>query len=308
MSLARRALLGLSTSAWLRDRVATSRVIRRSVSRFMPGERLEDALRAAREEQARGIGVILTHLGENLANAAQAESVTAHYLAVLDTVKHSGLPAHISIKPTQLGLDFDTELCARNLNRLVDRASQLGLFVWIDMESSIYVERTLDLFYRTCERSPRVGIALQAYLHRTAADLDRLLPLAPAIRIVKGAYLERPEIAYARKADVDENYYRLAVRLLAAAQARAGTIVHLATHDVRLIDRLNAFITEQAIGVSCYEYAMLYGIQRPVQQRLAADGRRVRVLISYGDNWFPWFMRRLAERPANVWFVIKNLV
>jgi proline dehydrogenase len=308
MSLARRALLALSTSAWLRDRASTSRVIRRSVSRFMPGERLEDALKAAKEQQARGIGAILTYLGENLASADQAETVTAHYLDVLDAVKLSGLDAHISVKPTQLGLDFDTELCTRNLDRLVDRASQLGLFVWIDMESSIYVDRTLDLFRRTCERSPLIGIALQAYLHRTAADLERLLPVAPAIRLVKGAYLESPSIAYASKADVDENYHRLAVRLLAAARERAGTSVHLATHDARLIDRLNAFITQQAVASSCYEYAMLYGIQRPLQQRLAAEGRRVRVLISYGDNWFPWFMRRLAERPANVWFVIKNLI
>jgi proline dehydrogenase len=308
MSLARRALLALSTSAWLRDRASTSRVIRRSVSRFMPGERLEDALKAAKEQQARGIGAILTYLGENLASADQAETVTAHYLDVLDAVKLSGLDAHISVKPTQLGLDFDTELCTRNLDRLVDRASQLGLFVWIDMESSIYVDRTLDLFRRTCERSPLIGIALQAYLHRTAADLERLLPVAPAIRLVKGAYLESPSIASASKADVDENYHRLAVRLLAAARERAGTLVHLATHDARLIDRLNAFITQQAVASSCYEYAMLYGIQRPLQQRLAAEGRRVRVLISYGDNWFPWFMRRLAERPANVWFVIKNLI
>jgi proline dehydrogenase len=305
---ARRVLLALSTSAWLRERASTSPIFRRSVSRFMPGERLEDALEAAKELHARGIGAILTCLGENLASADQAETVTAHYLDVLDAVKLSGLDTHISVKPTQLGLDFDPELCTRNLHRLVDRASQLGLFVWIDMESSIYVDRTLDLFRRTREVSPRIGIALQAYLHRTAADLERLLPVAPAIRLVKGAYLESSSIAYASKADVDENYHRLAIRLLAAAREDARILVHLATHDTRLIDRLNACITKQAVASSCYEYAMLYGIQRPLQQKLAAEGRRVRVLISYGDNWFPWFMRRLAERPANVWFVIKNLI
>jgi proline dehydrogenase len=306
MSLARRALLALSTSAWLRDRATKSRIVRRSVSRFMPGEQLEAALQAAREQQARGITAILTHLGENLTERGQAEAVAQHYLDALDRIHESGLDAHISIKPTQLGLDFDTEFCFSHLQVIVDHASARDQFVWLDMESSSYVDRTLDLFRLMCQRSQHVGLALQAYLHRTAGDLDSLLPVAPAIRLVKGAYLESPSIAFPKKSDVDENYYQLGVRLLTAA-ANGGPLVHIATHDSRLIDRLGRFAAERAVPRSRYEYAMLYGIQRSLQQRLAAEGQRVRVLIAYGDNWFPWYMRRLAERPANVWFMIKSL-
>jgi len=306
MSLARRALLALSTSGWLRDRATTSPIVRRSVARFMPGERLEDALHAARAQQAFGITAILTHLGENLTEREQAEAVAQHYMDALDRIHESGLDVHISIKPTQLGLDFDTEFCFHHLQMLVDRASARNQFVWLDMESSPYVDRTLDLFRRMCQRTPHVGVALQAYLHRTAADLDALLPVAPAIRLVKGAYLEPPSIALPKKSDVDENYYQLGVRLLTAAAA-GGPLVHIATHDSRLIDRLGRFATERAVPRSRYEYAMLYGIQRALQQRLAAEGQRMRVLIAYGDNWFPWYMRRLAERPANVWFLVKSL-
>jgi len=306
MSLARRALLALSASAWLRDRATQSRIVRRSVRRFMPGERLDDALEAARQQHANGITAILTHLGENLTERGQAEAVAAHYIDVLDRIAASGLDVHISVKLTQIGLDFDLELCFRHLRLVIDHANQRQQFVWIDMESSAYVDRTLDLFRRACGLSPRVGIALQAYLHRTEHDLDRLLSVAPAIRLVKGAYLESPSIAWPGKSDVDANYYRLGARLLMAAGG-GGPLVHIATHDPVLVDRLRAFATEHTVPLSKHEYAMLYGIQRPLQQRLAAEGQRVRVLIAYGDNWFPWYMRRLAERPANVWFLIKNL-
>jgi proline dehydrogenase len=306
MSIARRALLALSSSAWLRDHATKSRIVRRSVARFMPGERLDDALEAARQQQASGITAILTHLGENLAEREEAEEVASHYLDVLDRIAASGLDAHVSIKLTQLGLDFDAELCFRHFQLVLDRASARNQFVWIDMESSSYVDRTLDIFRRACSRSTMVGIALQAYLYRSAGDLDHLLAIAPAIRLVKGAYLEAPSIAFPRKSDVDESYYRLGVRLLTAAAA-GGPLVHIATHDPRLIERLGAFASDHAVSSSAYEYAMLYGIQRQLQQRLAREGRRVRVLIAYGDNWFPWYMRRLAERPANVWFLIKNL-
>ena len=219
----------------------------------------------------------------------------------------SGLDAQISVKPTQLGLDLDKALCFRNLQRLVDRAAERRNFVWIDMESSPYVDPTLDLFRQTRARSPLVGIALQAYLYRTAQDIESLLPLGSAIRLVKGAYLEPPTIAFPRKADVDANFYTLACRLLRADAQQSGTLLHIATHDPRLIERLNAFIVAERVPQSAYEYAMLYGIQRSLQARLARDGRRIRVLIAYGEYWFPWYMRRLAERPANVWFVVKNV-
>ena len=306
MSVIRKALLGLSTNAWVRDRATRYGFVKRSVRRFMPGETVEEAIAAARELQPQGITTILTKLGENLTAVEEAEDVTRHYLDVLDMVAASGLDAQVSIKPTQLGLDFDRGLCERNLDRLIARAEARDNIIWIDMESSPYVDRTLDLFRRARSRTSRVGVALQAYLNRTADDLDSLLPLGCAIRIVKGAYLEPPKVAYPNKADVDENFYRLCLKLL-AADAPAGTLVHIATHDVALIDRIMVQIEQRKVPDSRYEFAMLYGIQRAQQLRLAKLGKRVRVLISYGEQWFPWYMRRLAERPANIWFVIKNI-
>jgi proline dehydrogenase len=307
VSLSRRALLALSTSAWLRDRATNSTVVRRSVRRFMPGELLDDALGAAREQGAHGIATLLTHLGENVANPDQASAVARHYLDVIDRIQASGLDAQVSVKPTQLGLDFDRDACSGHLRSLLERAGGHEQLLWIDMESSPYVDRTLDLFSLACAASVRVGVALQAYLHRTADDLERLLPFAPAIRLVKGAYLEPADVAFSSKSDVDENYYRLGTRVLTAA-AEGGPLVHLATHDPRLVDRLSRFATERGVPGAAYEYAMLYGIQRPLQRRLAAEGKRVRVLVAYGDNWFPWFMRRLAERPANLMLLARNLV
>ncbi len=307
MSLLRRALLAGSTNAWLRERAMRTAFVRTSVSRFMPGEQIGDAIRAATELKPQGITTILTRLGENLESAAESEDVTAHYLDVLDRIASAGLDAHISVKPTQLGLDLDPALCERNLARLVARAEERGNFVWIDMESSGYVDRTLTLFRQMRARSPRVGIALQAYLHRTAKDVESLVPLGAAIRIVKGAYLEPPEVAFPDKADVDRNFVALCTRLLAADARRPGALLHIATHDAAIAGRLAAYIAQEAVPPSAYEFAMLYGIQRGQQARLAAAGTRLRVLISYGEYWFPWYMRRLAERPANVWFVVRTL-
>jgi proline dehydrogenase len=179
--------------------------------------------------------------------------------------------------------------------------------VWIDMESSPYVDRTLDLFKRTRERTRRVGIALQAYLYRTPKDVEALLPLGPAIRIVKGAYLEPPDVAYPKKSDVDQAFFTLCTRLVSPEAQQAGALLHIATHDIPLADRLLDYIKQQKIPSSAYEFAMLYGIQRQQQLRLAGQKQRLRVLISYGEYWFPWYMRRLAERPANVWFVVRTM-
>jgi proline dehydrogenase len=307
MSIARKTLLAMSTNAWLRERATRTAFVRRSVSTFMPGERLEDAMGAAMVQQKEGIRTIFTKLGENLTRIEDAEEVTRHYLEVLDKVQAAGLEAHISVKPTQLGLDLDKELCFRNLQRLIDRAEERKNFLWIDMESSPYVDPTLDLFRRTRARSARIGIALQAYLYRTEKDIESLLPLGSAIRMVKGAYLEPAEVAYPKKSDVDENFYTLCCRLLSEEARRAGGLLHIATHDPRLVDRLAKFIDEHQVPKSAYEYAMLYGIQRPLQQRLVQSGRPLRVLVAYGEYWFAWYMRRLAERPANVWFVVKNV-
>ena len=308
MSLSRKVLLAMSTSTFLREQATKRAFVRRSVSAFMPGEKVEDALAAAATLKPQKISTILTRLGEGVTRLDEAEKVTEHYLEALDKVKAAGLDAQISVKPTQLGLDLDAAQCQRNLDRICEKAERLGnVPMWIDMENSPYVDPTLRLYRASKQRYKGVGIAIQAYLYRSLEDIESLIPLGPAIRIVKGAYLEPPEIAYPKKSDVDENFYTLCVRLLKEDARQTGTLLHIATHDVALADRITAYIDQNRVPPACYEYAMLYGIQRAQQQRLAQSGRRIRVLISYGEYWYPWYMRRLAERPANVTFVLKNL-
>jgi proline dehydrogenase len=308
MSLARKLLLAASTSAWLRDHATKTAFVRRSVSVFMPGEQIDDALGAAQAQEQLGIGTILTHLGENVADVDAARAVTGNYLKVMDEVHAIGLKAQVAVKPTHLGLDIDPDLTLQHLQQLVSHAEATGSFVWLDMESTRYVDRTLDLFRELRRRSARVGVALQAYLYRTADDVERLRPLGAAIRLVKGAYLEPPALAVPKKRDVDESFFRLSCRLLGDDTLAAGGLLHIATHDGVLIDRLRTFIADRGVPRPAYEFAMLYGIQRPLQARLVAAGAPLRVLIAYGPHWFPWYMRRLAERPANVGFVVKNLV
>ena len=307
MSLMRKALLAGSTNVWLRERATKAAFVRRSVARFMPGETMDDALRAAGELKGERITTILTRLGENITRIEEAEEVTQHYFEVLDKVAAAGLDAHVSVKPTQLGLDQDLDLCRKNLDRLIERTEQRNNFLWIDMESSHYVDPTLDLFRYARARTRRIGIALQAYLYRTEKDVEALVALGCAIRIVKGAYLEPPEVAYPKKSDVDENYFKLCTRLMQPDALASGCLLHIATHDMTLVERLGAWIAQNNVPQSAYEYAMLFGIQRGHQQRLAREGKRLRVLISYGEYWFPWYMRRLAERPANVWFVVRTM-
>ena len=307
MSIMRSVLLTGAENAWLRERAMRTPFVRRSVSRFMPGETMDDALGASRRLLAeQGSGTILTHLGENLSSLSEAEAVTAHYLELLERVNRDHLNVQVSVKLTQLGLDHGIEDCYRNLRALVDRADVLGNMIWIDMESTKYVDPTLALFRRVRERSARTGVCLQSYLRRTASDLEALLPLAPAIRLVKGAYREPPELAFPRKADVDENYFRLASRFFDGG-IPPGTFLGIGTHDAVLVDRLRAVAAANGAGPDRYEFEMLYGIQRPLQARLVRGGLPLRVLISYGEFWFPWYMRRLAERPANVLFVAKSL-
>ena len=320
MSVMRAVLLAGSQNEWLRHRAMQHPFVRRSVSRFMPGETADAALDAARGLQQRGAGAVLTHLGENLSEAAEAETVTSHYLDLLRRVQAAGLDVQISVKPTQLGLDLEVETCFRHLMTLVEHASGAGNFVWIDMESTKYVDLTLELFRRARAASRHVGVCLQAYLRRTAVDLESLLPLGPAIRIVKGAYKEPPSLAFPDKRDVDENYFDLASRLLDDDAQRAGAMLAIGTHDPTLIERLRRRIVARAVPAAFraggragrdaagYEFEMLYGIQPRLQARLLEAGLPLRVLISYGEFWFPWYMRRLAERPANVWFLVRSAV
>jgi len=306
----RSLFLAGSQSRWLREQATRRGFVRRAVARFMPGERLDDALAAATVLAPHGIPAVLTRLGENVDQDAEADEVREHYEGALDRIadlRPLAPGCEISVKLTQLGLDLDRERCFARLLALVERAHQRGIFLWIDMEQSPYLDATLDLCRRARAARPGVGVCVQAYLRRTPADLEALLPTGTGVRLVKGAYMEAPEVAWPRKQDVDRAYFELARALLADAARQAGVRAVFGTHDTRLIDAIRAHARERGLPAEACEFHLLFGIQRQVQERLAREGARVRVLISYGAYWFPWYMRRLAERPANVLFVFRSL-
>ena len=307
MGLGRALLLRASRSSFLASQLKRRVFVGRAVRRFMPGEELSAALDAAQGLAAAGLGTVLTQLGENLTSRADAEGVRDHYAAVLRELQRRGLPGHVSVKLTQLGLDVDRDTCERAVHALAAAAEEAGSFLWIDMEDSRYTDVTLDVYRRARAARTRVGLCLQAYLRRTPGDLESLLPLSPAIRLVKGAYAEPATIAFPKKRDVDAAYFTLGERLLEQA-ARGAARPVFGTHDPRLIARLRERAAALALPRGTAEFHLLYGIRDAEQRRLAADGETVRVLISYGTAWFAWYMRRLAERPANVWFVLKNLI
>lgn len=305
MGLSRSILLRLSRSPWLAEQFRKRAFARRAVRRFMPGEDLTAALDASAELAKAGIGTVLTQLGEQVQSGAEAEAVRNHYEEVFDQLRDRFLPTHVSVKLTHLGLDVGREACTRHVLELAAKAQEEGSFLWIDIEESRYVDATLEIYRRARAERTNVGVCLQAYLRRTPQDLTALLPLGPAIRLVKGAYNEPAEVALPKKKDVDAQYYTLAIRLLdAAATGRAMPV--FGTHDLDLIARIREQAqARQATGR--YEVHMLYGVRSDAQRALAAEGEKVRVLISYGSRWFAWYMRRLAERPANVWFVVRSL-
>jgi proline dehydrogenase len=311
VSLSRRLLLRASRSAWLARQLSERAFFRRAVRRFMPGEELGAALDAARDLAGEGIGSVLTQLGEQVTSRDAAAAVRDHYSRVLEEIRRRQLPTEISVKLTHLGLDVNPKACLHDLLALAARAAAAGSFLWIDMEESRYVDRTLELFQAVRAAHAGVGVCLQAYLRRTPADLEALLPLGPAVRLVKGAYNESADVALPKKRDVDAAYAVLAGRLLERA-ARGEARAVFGTHDLGLISRLGkralALGTAPGGGGGAYEVHMLYGIRAAEQRALEREGVPVRVLISYGTHWFPWYMRRLAERPANVWFVLRNLV
>jgi proline dehydrogenase len=304
----RKVFLFASTNPWLRGKAMRTAFVRRSVKKFMPGEHASDAITAAVGLKAAGISTILTHLGENLSHLREAEEVAQHYLDLLKSISSANIDAQISIKPTQLGFDQDPAVCLAHCTRLLEASEKQKTFFWLDMESSPYVDGTISLYRELRRRSPFVGIAIQAYLRRSPEDVESLVKLGAAIRLVKGAYLEPPAIAFPKKSDVDEQYFRLATRLLQPDADKPGALFHIATHDVGLQERLRQVISERKVPATRYEYAMLYGINSARQKQLASRGDRIRCLISYGEYWFPWYMRRLAERPANVWFVVRNML
>jgi proline dehydrogenase len=283
------------------------RFMRRAVRRFMPGETLDDALAAARPLQAAGIGTMYTRLGENLENLAAADDVVAHYHDAIERIVAAGIDGEISVKPTQLGLDHDADVCFGHLERLAEHAAAAGSYLWIDMEGSAYAEATIALYERLRAVQPKTGICLQAYLRRTAADIERLRPLDPAIRLVKGAYDEPASIAFTNRRSVDASYLGLAVRFLLDGRGRQVRL-GLGTHDVVLIEQIAEQAKAAGIDRDAFDIQMLYGIRADEQFRLAKAGFRVQALIAYGEHWYPWYMRRLAERPANVGFALRQML
>jgi proline dehydrogenase len=303
----RKLLLWCAQNAWLAAHVPRWRFARRAVSRFMPGEKFEDALKAAIDFKAQGIGSLFTRLGENVNDLSEATEVVEHYESVLAKVSSSGVDAEISVKPTQVGLDIDAETAYANLERLARAAAKAGSFLWIDMEGSAYTQATLDLYVRLKAHNPRTGICLQAYLYRTVEDAVKLMEVEPAIRLVKGAYAEPPDRAYTAKKDVDANYLALCALMLPEVKRGRLRLV-LGTHDVALFERAGRFGRALGLERAQIEVNMLYGIRTDQQVRLAKEGYVVKALISYGDAWYVWYLRRLAERPANVLFVARQLL
>jgi proline dehydrogenase len=306
MSVMRRALLAASQNRWLREQAPHYNFVRRNVSRFMPGENVEDAFAAVQQLATQNIGAVLTALGENVTDRKEAAAETDHYCQVLKEITTRNLNAEISVKLTHLGLDLDNAFCYANLEELIAQ-SPPDKTVWIDMEQSPYVDRTLAIYTRARRAKANVGVCIQAYLRRTESDLRSLLPLGGAIRLVKGAYNELAEVAFPKKSEVDENYFQLAKTLLGQDARFEGIRAAIATHDRTLIQRITAFANANQLPKEKLEFQMLYGIQRAEQQRLANEGHRSIVLIAYGTHWFPWYMRRMAERPANVLFLLRNL-
>ena len=298
-------LLWCAQNRWLANHVPRWRFVQRAVRRFMPGEGFEAALKAAGDFRAHNIGALFTLLGENVTDLADANRVVEHYEEVL--AASTDIHAEISVKPTQLGLDVDAPAAYANLQRLARATDKANGFLWIDMEGSAYTDRTLELYRRLRPQHAHVGVALQAYLHRTVSDIAALLPMKPAIRLVKGAYAEPPEIAFQAKREVDANYLALAVYMLPEVKRRKLRLV-LATHDVDLVASAWRFAQALEMQRSELEVAMLYGIRTDQQMRLAREGFTVRDLIAYGDAWYAWYLRRLAERPANVLFVARQLL
>ena len=307
MGIARQTLLWLSRQAWLGEQFRKRSFAKRATARFIPGESCDAALGAAETFSKKGLTSLVSQLGENVTTPGEAEQVMAHYLDVLDRIGQRRLPCHISLKPTQLGLDLGAELCREHLSNLLARATDYGSFIWIDMEGSPYVDRTLTLFEQARAVHENVGICVQSYLYRTANDLESLIARGAAVRLVKGAYNEPAEVAMQRKKDVDANFLVLAMRMLDAVVVGDGGLPVFGTHDMRLVGTIIEEAAAKGIDKQAFEIQMLYGIARKHQRGLAAAGHEMRVLISYGAAWFPWYMRRLAERPANVWFLLRSV-
>ena len=304
----RSLLLALSTRrriGELMDRVpATHRLIRR----FVAGTTPDSALEVVARVNAQGMTGAVTYLGENVSTRAQAQAATLVYRDVVEAIAARGLRALPSVKLTHLGLDVAPDACASNVGEVAERCAAAGTRVWIDMESSVYTERTLGLYERLHRAQPSAACVVQAALRRTPVDVDRLVGMGAALRLCKGAYREAPDVAYPAKQEVDAAYARLADRLLEPRAQARGVYVGFATHDERLIERVLATALARGVSAARFEVQMLYGIRHDLHAPLRAAGLNVRVLVPFGEDWYGYFMRRLAERPANLVFLLRNLV
>jgi len=301
----RRSLLYLSHQQRIFNFVKNNRMAKQFAARFVAGETLDSAIDAVRALNAKGISVSLDLLGESVTNDQDARAVGREYLSLLDRIDKAKLDANVSVKLTALGQDISEELCVANTQEILERARSYGSFVRLDMESSAYTERTLELFEHRLYPSyaDNVGIVLQSALRRTAADIEQAISLKCRVRLCKGAYLEPASVAYPDKADVDANYVRGMHRLM-----KEGRYPAIATHDEKIIANARSFAADQGITSDRFEFQMLYGVRRDLQERLVRDGYRMRVYVPFGTQWYPYLMRRLAERPANVAFMTGNLV
>jgi proline dehydrogenase len=302
--LLRSLFIGLSRNGTVRGWAEESRIGRRLASRFVAGVTVGDAVAACRRVNAEGISVSLDSLGESVAEECEARAAAEVYHRVLDAIGADKLSANVSLKLTQMGMDVRPNLAEEIVAGIVEHAARAGTFVRIDMESSAYTEATIAMTERLHARFPgAVGTVLQAYLYRTERDSDRLLRQGIRIRLCKGAYKEPPEVAFPRKADVDANYVKLMKRM-----ATSGVFCGIATHDEQIIDEMLRFVQESHVSRDAFEFQMLYGVRRDLQRRLAKASYGVRVYVPFGMAWYPYFMRRLAERPANVAFLAKTML
>lgn len=305
MNPARDAILLAARNRWLGEHLPRFRFVRATVGRFMPGERMEDAIEAAERLAAEGIPATFTYLGENVESPADADAVEEHYLRLLDLIEERGLDIEVSVKPTHLGLDLDPEETFQRLRRLAERSAGLGKHLFLDMESTAYVDPTLAIYRRLRDEFENTGVCIQAYLHRTPQDVADLLAAGASIRLVKGAYREPGDLVIRDRRKIRATFEKLALEFL---RWSGGGRLALATHDVQLLTEFDRRAAAAGFDKSAYEIQMLYGIRVADQRRLPAEGFRVRVLISYGTHWFPWFMRRLAEHPTkNLWLAARNL-
>ncbi|HUI90218.1 MAG TPA: proline dehydrogenase family protein [Anaerolineales bacterium] len=310
-------LIYLSKAAWAQNIVTKWKFAWRTASRFVAGTKIEDAIRAIRELNERNINVTLDHLGENTTTPEEASEATSEILNTLDEIKRDGVRANVSIKLTQIGLGLDENLCAENLERVLSRARVNGNFIRIDMEDTPYTDKTLNLYFQMRKKGyQKVGMVLQSYLYRTEADARKLLEGQAPIRLVKGAYQEPADKAFPKKADVDANYDLVAKIMIDAALAAGAPKISadglfppmaaIGTHDEKRLEFAKQYAAKVGLPKEAIEFQMLYGIRRDLQYQLVKEGYPLRVYVPFGTHWYPYFMRRLAERPANIWFFISN--